>query len=93
MTFIFKGKRYVGTSAARIVRAMMNDSRDYPAERSQNVKDFLGWSLARLGDRVHPRELDASGRVSDETLAFNYLCLLDEHDLGALFDTARLSAA
>jgi hypothetical protein len=94
MTFIFRGKRYVGTSAARIVRALMNDAPEYrtAARQNRSVKDFLGWSLARFDDCVHPRELDASGRVSDETLAYSYLCLLDEHDLGKLFDTARISA-
>jgi len=30
------------------------------------------------------RELDLARRVSDQTLAFSYLCLLDKYDIGQL---------
>jgi hypothetical protein len=34
------------------------------------------------------REIDAGTHLPDEAPAFNYLCLLGEHDLGRL-DTSR----
>lgn len=83
MTFIFGSKRYVGTTAVQIVRALMKDS-DFPAQNS-NIKDYLRWSLDRLSDRIHPRELELGAHLPNEILAYNYLCLLDEYNLGCLY--------
>jgi hypothetical protein len=45
------------------------------------------WSLARLADVIPLRELEISPHLSDETNAFNYLCLLDNYGLGTLHQT------
>ena len=74
----------------QIVHSIINDTGDYEFENPK-IKDFLEWSLKQFADRIHPRELEMSPHLSDEALAFNYLCLLDENDLGSLFDTRRLS--
>jgi hypothetical protein len=89
MTFIFGSKRYVGTTAVQIIRAMMKDS-DFTVQNS-NIKDYLRSSLDLLTDRVHPRELELSAHLSDEILAYNYLCLLDEYKLGCLYQTRARS--
>ncbi len=67
----------------QIIRAMMKDS-DFTAQNS-NIKDYLRWALANLEDRVHPRELELSAHLPDEILAYNYLCLLEEYNLGCLY--------
>ena len=38
----------------------------------------------KLSDQVPLRELAVSDKVSDETLALSYLCLLDQYGLGEL---------
>jgi hypothetical protein len=40
-----------------------------------------------MADRIPQRELDVSAKLSDETIAFNYLCLLDNYGVGNLYDT------
>lgn len=85
MIFIYNDKKYLGKSAARIVRAIENDT-EY-SNKGGAMQDFLIWSLAQMADRIPLRELDVSTKLSDETVAFNYLCLLDNYELGTLYDT------
>lgn len=77
------GKSYRGESAVEIVRSLERAAADYPY-RGQSVRRFLRWSLERLRDSVHPRELDLSDTLEDEALALNYLCLRDEYGAGEL---------
>ncbi len=86
MIFIYNNKRYVGKTAVRIVRAVERDAAGY-AGRGGSIRDFLLWSLARLVDRIPQRELDVSPNLGDETIAFNYLCLLDNYEIGTFYDT------
>ena len=83
MIFLYSSKEYAGATAIEIVREMARDVNETTAYDG-TIRDFLCRSLARLGDRIHMRELGASSHLSDETLAFNYLCLLDEYDIGRL---------
>lgn len=86
MTMIFQvgGKRYCGSSAVAVVRAMESDARDYP-HAGQSIRQFVKWSLGRLRHRIPPREMNLSGRLDEETAALNYLCLRDEYDAGNLY--------
>jgi hypothetical protein len=86
MIFIINDKKYSGETAAGIVRAIERDTPDY-APRGGRVQDFLVWSLARLADSIPPRELEISPHLGDETIAFNYLCLLDNYGVGAFYET------
>ena len=83
MTFQFKGKKYRGASALDIVLALESDAEDYP-HRGQSVRQFLLWSLERLGNRLPPRDLDLSDRLEDDALALSYLYLRDEYGAGRL---------
>ncbi|MEZ5345453.1 MAG: hypothetical protein R2681_07865 [Pyrinomonadaceae bacterium] len=83
MIFRTKTKDYYGWTALEIVRAMESDARDYP-HRGQSIKQFLRWSLNRLGDRLPHRELDLSSRLEDETLALSFLHLCDEYGAGKI---------
>lgn len=83
MIFLTGGKRYRGGSAIEIVRGLERDAAGYPF-RGQSVRQFLLWSLDRLRDTLHPRELDLSDRLDDDALALNYLYLCDEYGLGVL---------
>lgn len=83
MIFFYNGKEYSGTTAVEIVREMERDAQGRP-HRGGTVRDFLSRSLSGLADRIHARELDIGAHLSDETLAFSYLCLLDEYDVGRL---------
>ena len=85
MVFIHKGKEYAGATAVEIVRAMERDADGY-RHQGGTIRSFLRWSLARLADQIHMRELETGAHLSDETLAFSYLCLLDEHGIGRLPD-------
>ncbi len=77
------GKSYRGESAIEIVRGLERATADYPYS-GQSIHQFLLWSLDKMGDRVHPRELALSDRLGDEALALNYLCLCDEYGVGRL---------
>ncbi len=90
MTFQFKGKKYRGTSALDIVRALESDAEDYPY-RGQSVRRFLVWSLERLGNRLPPRDLDLSDRLEDDALALSYLYLRDEYGAGKLLMDAEVT--
>lgn len=86
MIFKLNDKSYTGETAVEIVRAVERDASDYPS-RGGTIQEFLAWSLAQMADSIPERELDVSPHLSDETVAFNYLCLLDNYKVGALRDT------
>lgn len=88
MIFIFNEKKYFGKTAVEIVRAIEFDAREYP-KKGGSVREFLLWSLQRMADRIPRRELDVSASLSDETIAFNFLCLLDNYEIGDFYDTPR----
>lgn len=92
MIFIYNNKKYLGKSAVRIVRAVENDTTEY-VNKGGSIRDFLVWSLERMADRIPPRELDVSAKLSDETIAFNYLCLLDNYEIGIFYDTRPFSSS
>jgi hypothetical protein len=83
MIFWMCAKWYSGSSAVEIARGIERDAIGY-CEDAGTVGDFISWSLLQLGDRLPPRELVVSDRVSEETLALSYLCLLDQYGLGEL---------
>lgn len=83
MIFVLNNKEYSASTAAEIVLAIKLDTLEF-TEKSESLRSFLGWSLSQLTDQIHMRELITSTHVSDETLALNYLCLLDEHRIGSL---------
>ncbi len=83
MVFIYNDKEYAGATSVEVVRGMERDAVAYP-HRGGTLRAFLRWSLAGLADRVHMRELDIGAHLTDETLAFSYLCLLDQHGIGCL---------
>ena len=84
MILFYKGKEYVGATAIEIVREMAFDA-NWRGHKSDLVRNFLRCELAGLGDCVHKRELDLARHCSDELLAFNFLCLLDEYGIGHLY--------
>ncbi len=86
MIFICGNKKYLGKTAVRIVRALERDTAEY-SNKGGSIREFLVWSLERLVDRIPLRELDVSPNLADETIAFNYLCLLDNYEIGILHDT------
>lgn len=81
--FQVENREYRGTSALEIVHGLRSDTADYP-HTQRSVQQFLLWSLNRLGDRIHPREIDLSDTLDDETLALSYLHLRDEYGEGKL---------
>lgn len=86
MIFIYDSKKYVGKTAVRIVRAVERDAAGY-ADKGGSIRDFLVWSLEGMADLIPERELDVSPDLADETIAFNYLCLLDNYEVGTFYDT------
>lgn len=91
MTFFYNDREYTAPTATEIVREIERDTEEF-TENCESIQSFLGWSLSRLTDQIHMRELVASTHVSEETLALNFLFLLDEHHLGS-FDYLKDSAA
>lgn len=89
LIFQFKEKKYSGASALDIVRALESDAEDYP-HRGKSVRQFLLWSLDRLGNRLPPRDLDLSDRMEDDALALSYLYLRDEYGAGKLLMDAEV---
>lgn len=83
LRFQFNGKKYSGSSALDVVRAMEGDTENYP-HRGQSLRQFLNWSLERLRDQLPPRDLDLSDRLRDDELALSYLYLRDEYGIGKL---------
>jgi hypothetical protein len=84
MIFTHEGKEYTGATAVEIVRKIEQDGRLCTAG-GDSLRQFVSRSLEGLADRIHLRELDAGTHLSDEALAFSYLCLLDEYNVGRLF--------
>ena len=84
MVFRLGKKKYCGSSALEIVRALESDAKEYP-HRDQPVEDFLKWSLQALRKQIPPRDMHLSKRMGAEELALNYLCLRDEYGAGQLF--------
>jgi hypothetical protein len=95
--FVFRvdGKEYRGSSALEIVQAL-KDEAGRGDGRVPQLRQFLLDSLEQLRDCIPLRELDVSDRLSDETLALNYLYLRDEFGAGELSemsDRRRLARA
>lgn len=86
MILIYKDKKYGGENAVEIVRAVERDAAGYTT-RGASVQDFLTWSLEQMADLIPMRELDVSPHLSDETIAFNYLCLLESYGIAAFYET------
>jgi hypothetical protein len=84
MKFRFEGKTYHGKTATEIIRAIQRDKHE-PLRRSE-VRDFISWAVSELEDLVPQRDLDFSERLSDETLALNYIYLCDEYGLGKVLN-------
>jgi hypothetical protein len=88
MVFFYNGKEYVAQSAIEIVREMALDANWRPLQ-GDLIRGFLRCELAGLYDRIHIRDLDLARHYSEEMLAFNYLCLLDEYGIGDLHISAN----
>jgi hypothetical protein len=91
LIFQFKGKKYQGASALDIVCSLELDAEDYP-HCGQTIRQFLLWSLERLGDRLPPRDLDVSDQMEEDALALSYLYLRDEYGAGRLLTDAEIQA-
>ena len=89
LTFRCNGKLYCGSTALDIVRGLEGDTKNYP-HRGDPIRRFLRWSIEDLRDRVPPRELDLSDRLSDGELALSYLYLRDEYGAGKLVMQAEI---
>ena len=83
MVFYYKGKEYVGETAIEIVREMALDA-NWHSRQGDLIRDYLRSELAGLSNRIHLRDLELARHHSEEMLAFNYLCLLDEYGVGQL---------
>ena len=83
MIFWMGSTQYSGSSATEIARKIEWDTAEYP-QKEGTVRDFIAWSLLKFSDQLPLRELAVSDKVSDETLALSYLCLLDQYGLGEL---------
>lgn len=87
MVFFYKGKEYMGETAIEIVREMAPDS-NWRTHQRDLIRDYIRSELASLSDRIHLRDLDLARHYSEELLAFNYLCLMDEYGIGRLQGSA-----
>ena len=83
MVFFYKAKEYAGETAIEIVRRMALDS-NWRTHQRDLIRDYIRSELAGLSDHIHLRDLDLARHHSEELLAFNYLCLLDEYSIGCL---------
>lgn len=90
MIFRLNEKEFRGTSAVNVVRALEREDKEY-RDRGGPIRDYLTWSLNRLGGNVPARDLDPSDRLEDEALALDYLLLLDEYGIGNMLDTTEES--
>ena len=71
-----------------IVHSLQSDM--LGGQRQQlSLPEFLLWSMSQLRDRIPLRELDVSDKLSNETLALNYLYLRDEYGAGELSGVCR----
>lgn len=85
MRFRIGEREFSGSSALEIVDALQRDMMAGQKQRL-SLRQFLLWSLTQLSDRIPLRELDVSDKLSNETLALNYLYLRDEYGAGELLD-------
>ena len=93
MLFLYRDKKYSAETAAEIVEQIRRDADEYSAkDNGDSIKSFLAWSLHRLSDRIPLRELDVSEDLPDETVAFNFLCLLETYDGATLAGSKEASA-
>ena len=83
MTFTLRGKDVSGRSALEVVRSLERDDKEYHSCGGP-IRQYLIWSLSRLNGSVPPRDLDLSDTLEDETLALDYLLLLDEYGVGKI---------
>ena len=90
MIFRLQEKEVRGTSAVDIVRTLEREEKEYRNCGGQ-IRQYLSWSLNRLGSSVPARDLDPSERLEDEALALDYLLLLDEYGVGKMISTTGLS--
>ena len=86
MIFRLNEKEVSGTSAVNVVRALEREDKEY-RHRGGPIRQYLTWSLNRLGGSVPARDLDLSDRLEDEALALDYLLLLDEYGVGKMIGT------
>jgi hypothetical protein len=86
MIFRLNEKEVRGTSAVKVVRALEREDKEY-RHRGGPIRQYLSWSLNRLGGSVPARDLDPSERLEDEALALDYLLLLDEYGVGKMIGT------
>ncbi len=86
MIFRFKNKEYKGATAVEIVNRIAYDTADFAAKTVNLQREFLRWSLDKMSDRLPPRELDLSERVSDEVQARGYLSLRHDYGIGELVE-------
>ena len=89
MRFLFEDRAYEGETALEVVNALKIDLLGERASRF-SLRQFLLWSLLHLSDRLPLRELDVSDRLSDETVALNYLYLRHEYNAGEIVDSGLL---
>jgi hypothetical protein len=92
MIFRLQEKEVSGTSAVDIVRALEREDKEY-RHCGGPIRQYLSWSLNRLGGSVPARDLDVSDRLEDEALALAYLVLLDEHGMGELIGPTETEGA
>ena len=86
MIFRFNDKEYRGATAVEVVAQMERDEADFAAQNGGTLRQFLEWSLKKLSDRLPPRELELSPRVSDEVQAHSYLSLRHDYGIGELVE-------
>ncbi len=86
MIFRFQNKEYRGATAVEIVNQIAVDSIGFTARTADKMQEFLKWSLEKMSDRLPPRELDLSNRVSDEIQARGYLSLRHDYGIGELVE-------
>ena len=86
MIFRLKEKEVNGTSAVDVVRALEREDKEY-RHCGGPIRQYLSWSLNRLGGSVPARDLDPSNRLEDEALALDYLLLLEEYGIGKMMST------
>lgn len=91
MLFRIGEKEYSGESAVDIVHALQSDMLGGPRQQL-SLREFLLWSMAQLRDRIPLRELDVSDKLSNETLALNYLYLREEYGVGEFSEVCRQDA-
>jgi len=86
MIFRFQNKEYRGATAVEVVNKIACDSADFAAKSVNLQREFLRWSLDKMSNRLPPRELALSERVSDEVQARGYLSLRHDYGIGELVE-------